>query len=406
MPALDGMRILDMTQYEAGPSCTQALAWLGADVVKVERPGLGDPGRGQSKRVFVDSEYFLNWNSNKRSVTLHLDHPDGREVLLKMAPHYDVFVENYGPGVIEKLNLSYEVMKQVHPGIIYARVKGFGTTGPYSSYKCFDAGSQAAGGSTSTTGEADGPLMRTGPTIGDVGTGVKLALAIVAAYVQKQRTGVGQLIEFSMQEAMTYLMRTRLAGGAPNSERAARRTGPGEGPAMNLYPCKPFGANDYVYIMAVTSRMRNDLYTVIGRSDLLEAERPTTPEGWLERAEVIKEAITEWTRGYAKHEAMKILCEGGVPASAVMDTHDLFNDPHLKERGFVQTIHHEELGERPLLGWPARMTESHVPIQAAPLLGKHTAEVLIQDLGLSEDEVRALHDNGAVDCTRGRQNTE
>ncbi len=406
MPALDGMRILDMTQYEAGPSCTQALAWLGADVVKVERPGTGDPGRGLGKYSAVDNEYFLNWNCNKRSVTLHLDRADGREVLLKMLPHYDVFVENYGPGVVEKLNIDYDVMKKVHPGVIYARVKGFGTSGPYSNYKCFDAVAQAAAGVMSTTGDADGPPMRTGPTIGDVGTGVQLALAIVAAYVQKQRTGVGQLIEFSMQEAVTYLMRTRLAHGAPNSERPARRTGPGEGPAMNLYPCKPFGLNDYVYIMAVTSRMRKDLYKVIERTDLQEGERPTTPEGWQERAEALKVAVTEWSRDHTKHEAMKIMCEGGVPASAVMDTHDLFNDPHLKARGFVQTVHHEEMGERPLLGWPARMTESHVPIQASPLLGKHTTEVLKQDLGLSEDDVRALHDNGAIDCTGGRKKPE
>ena len=406
MPALDGMRILDMTQYEAGPSCTQALAWLGADVVKVERPGTGDPGRGLSKYSAMDSEYFLNWNCNKRSVTLHLDKPDGREVLLKMLPHYDVFVENYGPGVVEKLDIDYDVMKKVHPGIIYARVKGFGTSGPYSHYKCFDAVAQAAAGVMSTTGEPDGPPMRTGPTIGDVGTGVQLALAILAAYVQKQRTGVGQLIEFSMQEAVTYLMRTRLAHGAPNSERPSQRTGPGEGPAMNLYACKPFGPNDYIYIMAVTPRMRKDLYKTIGRADLQEGERPASKEGWMERAEALKVAVAEWSRDYTKHEAMKIMGEGGVPASAVMDTHDLFHDPHLKARGFVQTVQHEEMGERPLLGWPARMSESQVPIQASPLLGKHTTEVLMQDLGLSEDDVRALHDDGAVDCREAGQNTE
>jgi formyl-CoA transferase len=400
------MRILDMTQYEAGPSCTQALAWLGADVVKVERPGTGDPGRGLSKYSAMDSEYFLNWNCNKRSVTLHLDRPDGREVLLKMLPHYDVFVENYGPGVVEKLDIDYDVMKEVHPGIIYARVKGFGTSGPYSHYKCFDAVAQAAAGVMSTTGEPDGPPMRTGPTIGDVGTGIQLALAILAAYVQKQRTGVGQLIEYSMQEAVTYLMRTRLALGAPNSERPSQRTGPGEGPAMNLYACKPFGPNDYIYIMAVTPRMRKDLYKAIGRADMQEGERPTSREGWMERAEALKVAVAEWSRGYTKHEAMRIMCEGGVPASAVMDTHDLFHDPHLKARGFVQAVQHEEMGERPLLGWPARMSESQVPIQASPLRGKHTTEVLMQDLGLSEDDVRALHDDGAVDCREAGQNTE
>ena len=150
MPALDGMRILDMTQYEAGTSCSQALAWLGADVVKVERPGMGDPGRGMSRGLWEDSEYFINWNSNKRSITIALDTPEGRDVLLRMLPHYDVFIENYGPGVIEKLNIDYEVMKEIHPGIIYGRVKGFGTSGPYAGYKSYDTIAQAASGALST----------------------------------------------------------------------------------------------------------------------------------------------------------------------------------------------------------------------------------------------------------------
>ena len=172
MPALDGMRILDMTQYEAGTSCTQALAWMGADVVKVEPPGGGDPGRGEL-RGLRNSPYFLNWNSNKRSIVLDLRQPSGRQLLLDMAPHYDVFVENYGPGVVEKLDIGYDVMKAVHPGIIYARVKGFGVSGPYASYKCYDMVAQAAAGAFSVTGEPEGPPTMPGPTIGDSGTGCR-----------------------------------------------------------------------------------------------------------------------------------------------------------------------------------------------------------------------------------------
>ena len=200
MAALDGLRVLDMTQYEAGTSCTQALAWLGADVVKVERPDGGDPGRGAGG----DAEYFVVWNSNKRSVAIDLRSADGRALFMRMVPKYDVFVENYGPGVIERLDIGYEAMRAVKSDIIYARIKGFGVDGPWSDYKCYDMVAQAAAGAFSITGENDGPPMRPGPTMGDAGTGIQMALAIAAAYAQKLRTGKGQLIELSMQEAMTY----------------------------------------------------------------------------------------------------------------------------------------------------------------------------------------------------------
>ncbi len=396
MPALDGMRILDMTQYEAGTSCTQALAWLGADVVKIEKPGVGDPGRGLDLGLFEDSEYFVNWNSNKRSVTLDLHHPEGRALLLKMLPKYDVFVENYGPGVIEKMNLGYDVMKAIHPGIIYGRIKGFGTSGPYAKYKSFDVVAQAASGALSTTGEAGGPPTRNGPTIGDVGTGVQMALAITAAYVQKLRTGQGQLIEISMQEAVTYFMRTTMALGSKWGTRPAERRGNGINPVINLYACTPFGPNDYVYIMCVTQKMFEQLCTVIGREDLRTDARFAEPKARRDHADALRDEISTWTRARTKRDAMHVLCEGGIPASAVFDTTDLFSDPHLQSRGFIHRIPHETLGEVPLLGFPLRLSESHVPIQAAPLLGKHTAEVLAEDLGLDAAALQTLRDSGVV----------
>jgi len=396
MPALDGLRILDMTQYEAGTSCTQALAWLGADVVKIEKPGTGDPGRGLDMGLWEDSEYFINWNSNKRSVTLNLDSPEGRALLLKMLPKYDVFVENYGPGVIEKMNLGYEVMKAIHPGIIYARIKGFGTSGPYAKYKSFDVVAQAASGALSTTGEAGGPPMRIGPTIGDVGTGVQMALAITAAYVQKLRTGAGQLIEISMQEAVTYFMRTTMAIGSKWGTRPAERRGNGSNPVINLFPCTPFGPNDHVYIMCVTQKLFETLCKVIGRPDLATDPRFKDQKGRRENAAALREEIAQWTKQRTKREAMHILCEGGVPASAVFDTTDLFTDPHLAERGFLHKVQHEELGEVPLLGWPARLSESEVPIVAAPVLGKHTVDVLTADLGLDAAELARLREAGTI----------
>ena len=396
MPALEEMKVLDMTQYEAGTSCTQALAWLGADVVKVERPGTGDPGRGLDMGFWEDSEYFVNWNSNKRSVTIALEKPEGRELLLKMLPLYDVFVENYGPGVIEKLDLDYEVMKAVHPGIIYGRIKGFGTSGPYSGYKSFDTVAQAASGAMSITGESDGPPMRPGPTIGDVGTGMQLALAITAAYVQKQRTGVGQLIELSMQEAMTYFMRTTIAMGSKWGTRAAERRGNGINPIANLYPCKPFGRNDYVFIMAITTRMWEALCETIDRKDLLDDPRFKDHKLRRENSDALVHEIKLWTGARTKHEAMKTLSEAGVPSSAVFDTKDLFNDPHLIERGFIHKVQHETIGDITLLGWPARMSESHVDIVASPTLGRHTDEVLASDHGFSPEEIEALREAGAI----------
>jgi formyl-CoA transferase len=387
--------VLDMTQYEAGPAGTQALAWLGADVVKVEPPRSGDPGRGLGVQT-QNSEYFLNWNSNKRSVTIDLEQAEGRALLLRMLPRYDVFVENYGPGVVERLELGYEVMQAAHPGIIYARVKGFGTSGPYAAFKCYDMVAQAAAGALSVTGTPDGPPMRPGPTTGDSGTGVQLALAITAAYVHKLRTGQGQLIELSMQEAMTYYMRTAIATGSNFGERATPRTGTGIGATMNLYPCKPGGSNDYVYLMAVTTRMWEGLCRAIGREDLIEDPRFNPGLRRFQNAAALQEEISKWTRERTKFEAMRCLGEAGVPCSAVLDTRDLFNDPHLLARDFVKSVEHAALGRVRLLGWPARMTRSEVPLQAAPLLGQHTDEVLAADLGLGADELRALRERGVI----------
>lgn len=395
MPALDGLRILDMTQYEAGTSCTQALAWMGADVVKVERPGVGDPGRGV-RTGDGNSPYFINWNSNKRSVAIDLEQPEGRELLLRLLPGFDVFVENYGPGVIEKLDIGYEAMRAVHPEIIYARLKGFGTSGPYESFKCFDMVAQAAAGAFSVTGEADGPPMLPGPTTGDAGTGIQLALAILAAYVQKQRTGEGQLIEISMQEAMTYFMRTRIANGSDWGKQATPRLGNGLGAPTNLYPCKPFGPNDWAYVMVVTTRMWDTLCTTIDRPDLLVDARFETGQLRLEHTEELYEEIAQWTRERTKFEVMRILGAAGVPCSASYDTHDLFNDEHLLERNFVHTLDHPTHGEIRLLGWAPRMSKSDVAVRRAPLLGEHTADVLANDLGIDQTEIESLGKRGIV----------
>ncbi|MFT5531061.1 MAG: crotonobetainyl-CoA:carnitine CoA-transferase CaiB-like acyl-CoA transferase [Candidatus Poriferisodalaceae bacterium] len=393
MTALDGLRILDMTQYEAGPSATQALAWFGADVVKVEPPGIGDPGRGPDE---FPRDYFMYWNCNKRSIVIDLTTTEGRDILLQLAPNFDVFVENYGPGVVEKLDVDYEVVRKAHPGIIYASVKGFGLTGPYSDRKCFDGVAQAAAGALSTTGYSDGEPLLPGPTTGDSGTGVQLALAILAAYVQKLRTGEGQRIEISMQEAMTYYMRTRVASAPGWGEEPAPRNGNGAFAVNNLYSTAGGGPNDYVMIMAITPRMFGDLCVAMERPELVDDDRFKSGRGRAEHSAELKAEIAAWTSQYTKYEVAELLATAGVPGGPVLDTADLLRDPHLVERGFVKTIQHPEHGEVPMLGWAPRLSASEVEIEAAPAYGAHSAEVLSEELGFDADQIATLRASGVI----------
>tara|TARA_Y100001934_G_scaffold281770_1_gene392699 strand:- start:1257 stop:2489 length:1233 start_codon:yes stop_codon:yes gene_type:complete len=397
MAALDGMRILDMTQYEAGTSCTQALAWLGAEVVKIEPPGHGDPGRnvGLGKDGGY-SAYFCNWNANKQSVALDLRSEAGRNVLLELLPRFDVFVENYGPGVVEKLQLDYASLKAVHPTLIYAQLKGFGTEGPRAQFKSFDMVAQAAAGAFSVTGEPDGRPMLPGPTTGDSGTGVQLAMAILAAYIQRERTGEGQSIEISMQEAMTYFMRTRIATGSTWGTAAAGRNGTSAGlPPIELYPCKPFGPNDWIYIMPITAGQWDEFCAAIDRPDLAVDERFANPRDRVAHADELYAIVADWMKVRTKFEAMEHLAAAGVPCSAVEDTAELHTDPHLLARGFVHNLDLPLHGEVPLLGFAPRMSGSNVPLTAPPLLGEHTEGVLRSDLDVSDERLAELRDAGA-----------
>ena len=398
MAALDGLRVLDMTQYEAGTSCTQALAWLGADVVKVEAPDIGDPGRGVGRTSTQDySAYFCAWNANKRSLALNLRSRKGREILLDMAPKFDVFVENYGPGVIERLNIGYDVLKSANPGIIYARIKGFGVTGPYAGYRCMDMVAQAAAGAFSVTGEAEGPPMMPGTTTGDSGTGVQAAMAILAACIQKQRTGIGQEVELSMQEAAAYYVRTRTYLGTGWDKHPAPRTGNAGGvPPVNIYPCKPFGANDYIYLMPVNEGHWDALCAAMDRGDLLLDSRFTDVGSRVENGNALYEEIRNWTGQRTKYEAMEAIAGAGVPCSACLDTAELHRDPHLTERGFVHEMNLPVHGRVPMLGFAPRLSESTVEMERPPRLGEHTHEVLAADLGLSEREIDALQERGII----------
>ena len=393
MPALDGMRILDLTQYEAGPSCTQALAWMGADVVKVEAPGYGDPGRA----LAGSSAYFWNWNANKRSVVLDLRKAEGRQLLLDLVPKFDVVIENYAPGVIDRLDLGYEVLKQVHPSVIFASVKGYGSFGPYADYLAYDMCAQAAAGTFSMTGAADGPPTLPGVTIGDSGTGMQLGMAVLAAYVQKLRTGEGQRIEISMHEAITYYMRTHLANTGNWGRNPVPRNGSQVGAAPSgLYACKGGGPNDYAFVLTVTNTHIDKFYVAIDRADLITDERFDDFMKRFERTAELHDEIEKWTLARDKREVMEILGAAGVPCAATMDTQELYEDPHLLERGFVKTLDHPDEGEVRLFGWAPRMSANQVELERPPNLGEHTESVLAEELGLGAEKLADLREAEAI----------
>lgn len=399
MAALEGLKVLDLTQYEAGTTCTQYLAWLGAEVVKIERPGVGDPGRNVAGKG-RDSYYFLSFNNNKKSVAIALDTHEGRDLFLRLVPRFDVVVENFTLGTMEKLGLGYDTLSAINPGIIYATIKGFGTSGPYAHFKCFDMVAQAAGGAFSVTGEPDGPPMRPGATFGDTGSGVHAALGILAAYIQRQRTGRGQVVEIAMQEVIANFMREPMAQrewrASPIQRRGNRTVVP-----TDLYPCAPGGPNDYIYIMVVTTRMWDALITAIDRPELGADPRFATVRDRHAHGDELWEIIASWTRQRTKFEAMEHLANAGVPCSAVFDTEDLLANPHLRARNMVRTIQHPTVGEFQLLAPPIHLSDSDVDLQRAPLLGEHTAAVLQAELGLAPADLERLAAAGVLQAETG-----
>ena len=396
--ALTNMKILDLTQFEAGPSATLMLAFMGADVIKIEQPGKGDPGRSlRTESPELDAYYFLLLNGNKRSVTLDLKSEEGKAIFLEMVKQADVVVENLGPGTIERLGLGYDELKQVNPGIIFATVKGFGSYGPYSEYKSFDMIAQAAGGAFSITGFEGQPPARPGPTIGDTGTGMHAALGILGAYVQKLQTGQGQRVEVSMQDAVVNFNRIATWPHYVTGEPMTRR-----GNAMptavpsRLYPCHPGGPNDYVYIHTANQQMWHALLETIGRADLVGDERFATQQGRNEHAEDIYAMIEAWSMARTKHEAMAALGAAGVPVGATLDSLEVLHDPHLKERKMIVTVDHPKRGAFTMPGSPIQLSESPTEYRPAPLLGQHTDEVLSDWLGYDDGQLEQLHDQGIV----------
>jgi formyl-CoA transferase len=400
-PALDGIRVVDLTQFEAGTSITETLAWLGADVIKVENPLGGEQGRNaSSERKDADSYYFMLLNANKRSVTLNLKDQRGKQMLRDLIAKADIFAENFAPGVIEKLGFSYEEVSAINPRIIYATVKGFGKGSPYESNLAFDMIAQAAGGVMSITGEPNGPPIKPGVTLGDTGTGLHAAIGVLAALFQRTVTGRGQKIEVAMQDDMVNYCRIAYSSQLLTSkacERKGNRVVLGNAPC-DVFKCKPGGKNDYVYIY--TSRATNShwerLCEVIGREDLKADKRFATPPLRGNHNDEINGYIEAWTSQFTKHEAMEKLGKAGVPCGAVMDTMELSEDPSMREREIFAEIDHPVRGKVVIPGWPVKMSESYVKVTSSPILGADNADVYGEMLGLSKDDVEALKKEGVV----------
>ncbi len=400
--ALAGVRVIDLTQFEAGTSCTETLAWLGADVIKVEPPVRGEQGRGAtSDKGGVDSPYFVMLNANKRSVTCNIKSPAGADLLRRLVATGDVFVENFAPGVIERLGFDYDAVRRIKPDIIYAQVKGFAPNGPFSKYLAFDAIAQAAGGALATTGEAGGRPIKPGPNIADTGAGLHCAIGILAALYQRRETGIGQRIEVTMQDAVINFTRIAYAAhemfGSPPPRVGNQSLIAGTSPS-EVYPCAGNGANDYCYVY--TTRASNShwekVLEVIGRNDLKEDPRFGTAQMRAKNYREVDSVITEWTRSRDKNQVMRLFGAAGIPASAIFDTEELANDASLRERGTFVTVDHPVRGPTTIPGFVIKMSESKVPVTAAPLLGADNRTVYGGLVGLTDRELTELQRAGAI----------
>ncbi len=399
---LAGIRVLDLTQFEAGPSCTEVLAWLGAEVVKVENPKGGDPGRtafaGDPNK---ESPYFLLFNANKKSLTVNLKAPRGLEVVKAMARRADVFMENFAPGAIERLGLGYRVVREINPAIIYAQVKGFGEGSPYQGNLAFDMIAQACGGVMSITGTPDGPPLKPGTTLGDTGTGMLMAISILGALYRRKTTGRGERLDVAMQDAMLHYIRVAFSVTARSglaAPRAGSKVLSGGNAPSGIYPCAPEGPNDYVYVY--TSRANpahwHRLLEVIGRKDLIGDPRFETPVARLEHEKEVDAMISAWTRQRDKHEAMRVIGGAGIPAGAVLDTLELLNDPDFEQRGIMQTVQHPANGAFKMPAWPVRFSGATLKVTPAPQLGQHSGEVLGDWLGMNNAQIAGLKADGVI----------
>jgi crotonobetainyl-CoA:carnitine CoA-transferase CaiB-like acyl-CoA transferase len=398
---LDGIKVVDFTQFEAGTTCTEVLAWFGAEVVKIENPGRGDPGRRlRPGKPDDDPWYFHQFNVNKKSLALNLKSPKGLEIVKEMIKKADIVAENMAPGTIERLGLDYDSVKKLNPGIIYCQIKGFGSGSPHEKGLAFDMIAQAAGGPISVTGEPDRPPVKPGLSFGDTGTGMLMAATILGALHERNRTGTGRRLQIAMQDAMIHYMRTCFATMARTGKAAPRngaKSGGGNNAPSGLYPSKGDGSNDYVYL--TTSRANPEhwsrLMKLIGREELIDDPRFATGNDRVAHSKELDGIIGEWTKQHTKRDAMEQLIAVGVPAGAVFDTMELIDEPTFEERGLMQTVKHHN-GDYKMASWPVRIDGKTVRLKGSPALGGDSAEVLQTWLGIDAGKFAALKSEGVL----------
>jgi len=407
--ALSGIRILDMTHVQAGPTASQLLAWLGADVIKFEPP-TGDVTRGQLRDVpNADSLYFTMLNCNKRSITVNMKNAAGKQVFVDLLQHCDIVMENFGPGVLDRFGFSWEKIHELNPAIIMASIKGFGSSGPYAEFKAYENVAQAMGGSMSTTGFMDGPPLVTGAQIGDSGTGLHLAIGILAALQQRHRTGLGQYVEVAMMDGVMNLCRVKFRDhqrltrgplpefsvpteGSTDTPRSGNDSGGGQ--LGNAVKCKPGGPNDYIYVV-VQEVVWEALANRIGGPALAADERFATIQNRRRNQQEMWRILNEFASGHTKREMMALLNDIDVPCGPIMSTADLVDDEHVKLRGMMVELDHPQRGKWLNVGMPIKLSDSEVKIERSPLLGEHTDEVLASVLGYDAAQIAALKQSGA-----------
>ncbi|WP_326662114.1 formyl-CoA transferase [Streptomyces canus] len=406
--ALDGVRVLDMTHVQSGPSATQLLAWLGADVVKVEAPG-GDITRRQLRDVAdADSLYFTMLNCNKRSITLNTKTGRGQEILTALIRGADVMVENFAPGAVERMGFSWERIREINPRIVYASIKGFGD-GPYTDFKAYEVVAQAMGGSMATTGFEDGPPLATGAQIGDSGTGIHAVAAILAALLQREKSGRGQRVNVAMQHAVLNLCRVklrdqqRLAHGPlaeyPNEDftdevpRSGNASGGGQ-PGWAVR-CAPGGPNDYVYVIVQPVGWQ-PLSALIGRPELAADPEWATPEARLPKLAKMFQLIEEWTSTLPKWQVLQQLNSHNIPCGPILSPKEIIEDPSLADNDMIVEVGHPQRGTFTTVGNPLKLSDSPTTITTPPLLGQHNEEIYIGELGLSRAELPQLKEQGVI----------
>ena len=406
--ALSGIRILDMTHVQAGPTSSQLMAFLGADVIKLESPA-GDATRKQLRDIpDADSLYFTMLNCNKRSITVNLKNDRGKEVFTRLVKACDVLLENFGPGVLDRLGFGWEKVHELNPRMIMGSIKGFGSEGPYAAFKAYENVAQAMGGAMSTSGMFDGPPVVTGAQIGDSGTGVHLLAGILAALLQRERTGRGQYVECAMMDCVMNLCRVKFRDHqrierGPLAEYSVQefedftpRAGndSGGGQLGNAVPCKPGGANDYLYVV-VQEHVWNALAKRIGGEALANDPRFTDIDVRRANQAEMWRLLGEFARDYTKWELMEILNDLDVPCGPIMSTKDLAHDEHVQLREMMVEVDHPERGTWYNVGCPIKLSDSPVEVERSPLLGEHTDEVLSELLGYGAEEIAELRSAGA-----------